>query len=905
MKKLLLMALVLAFGYAGAQKRSPWRDASTEKLSNSDRIKEEVYSANQKLMEVDLQVFKQSLSAATEAGTGKGVEITLPTVNGDEIFNVWETSNFAPELRAQYPDIKSYVGRGVTDKAAYIRFSVSPQKGLSTMVLRPDNGSEFIEPYTKDQSVYVVFDSKTRVKNRLPFNCTTEDVEINADLVNRVGNETARADNQVFRTYRLALSCTGEYTVYHGGTVADALAAMNATMTRVNGVLDVDMGVKLQIIPTNNLVIYTSAASDPYSAAATGSAGAWNTELQNTLTNVLGNAAYDIGHLFGASGGGGNAGCIGCICEDDTVSTTDENKGSGFTSPADNIPEGDNFDIDYVIHEMGHQMGANHTFSSNVEGTGVNIEPGSGVTIMGYAGVTGGGLDVQGHSIAIFAYRSILQMQTNLNLAAHNCSTNVPLAGTNATPVVSAGADYTIPNGTAFILTGTGSDADGDILSYVWEQNDNATAAVTGENSVAYGEKTVGPNWRTFLPTSTPVRILPQLSAVLAGSLEGTWECVSTVGRTLNFNLTARDNHPNAGQTKKDANVIIVSPTIGPFAVTSQSTSGLSWTPGSTQTITWDVAGTTALPGSATVDIKMSADGGVTWPYVLAAATANDGSEIINVPSINAQTCRIWIQPTGHIYFAVNPVAFSIGYACNIASVAPNLAIPDGTGANVGGAIAQSTLTVPTVAVVNSANMKVNLSVNHAYMGDLVVKLKHPDGVTVRTLLNRPCNAVGQFSSTAAEPITFQNGAPTLACTGTAIAGTYAPNQSFTSFEGKATNGVWTLTAQDFYNIDAGTIVSWGLDFGCVLGTPGVDESDFSIVPNPNSGVFSVQYTSPTAGDVAITVHDIRGRKVFENKYTNTGMFIQNISLNSAETGIYLVTVQDGNKKMVKKIVVQ
>ncbi len=897
------MALMLAFGYAEAQKRSPWRAASTEKLSSSERIREqETYSTNQQLMEVDLQAFKQSLAGITEVGTGKGVEITLPTVNGDEKFNVWETSNFAPELRAQYPEIQSFVGRGVTDKSAYIRFSLSPEKGLSTMVLRSGQGAEFIEPYTRDRSVYVVFDSKTRVRNSLPFNCSTEDVAINAELAGRVG-ETSRSDNQIFRTYRLALSCTGEYTAYHGGTVAGALAAMNATMTRVNGVLDVDMAVKLQIIANNNLVIYTSAASDPYSNAATGSGGAWNAELQNTLTNVLGNAAYDIGHLFGASGGGGNAGCIGCICVDDTASTTDKNKGSGFTSPSDGIPEGDNFDIDYVIHEMGHQLGANHTFSYGVEGSGVNIEPGSGVTIMGYAGVTGS-FDVQAHSIAMFAYRSIFQMQTNLNQAAHNCSTNVSLSGVNTPPVVDAGADYTIPKGTAFILTGSGSDADGDTLTYVWEQNDNANGTVIDENSVCFGTKAVGPNWRTYMHNESPVRILPQLSAVLAGQLEGTWESVSTIGRTLNFNFTARDQHPNAGQTKKDANVITVSPTIGPFKVTSQSSFGLNWDQGSTQTITWNVAGTTGLPGSDTVNIKMSTDGGMTWPYMLASATPNDGSENIVVPAVTGENCRIWIQPTGHIYFAVNSTAFSIGYSCNVGSVTPNLAIPDGVGANQSGAVVESTLSMVTPGTIVASNMKANVSINHTYMGDLVVKLKHPDGTT-RTLLQRPCNSVGQFTNAN---LTFKDGSGTLQCVSSPLSGTYNPFQTFGGtggFQGKPTNGTWTLMAQDFYLQDSGTVVSWGLDFGCVLGIPGVDEANFAIYPNPNSGTFTLEYTSPTASDVAITVHDIRGRKVFENKYTNTGLFVQNIALNNAETGIYLVTVQDGNKKMVKKIVVQ
>ena len=82
----------------------------------------------------------------------------------------------------------------------------------------------------------------------------------------------------------------------------------------------------------------------------------WNAQLQSTLTSIIGEANYDIGHMFGASGGGGNAGCIGCVC-------VNGSKGSGITSPADGIPQGDNFDIDYVVHEVGHQLGANHTFS--------------------------------------------------------------------------------------------------------------------------------------------------------------------------------------------------------------------------------------------------------------------------------------------------------------------------------------------------------------------------------------------------------------------------------------------------------------------------------------------------------------------------------------------------------------
>lgn len=885
--------MVLAFGQISAQSGLIWQNVSSERADGLETIKEKDYSRNQRLLTVDLQAFKQVLAGAAEVGTGNGLQITLPTISGSEQFRIWETSNFAPELRAQFPDIKSYVGKGITDPTAYIRFSIAPVLGVQTMVLRADSGSEFIEAYSTDRSVYVLFDSATRLRNHLPFNCGTNDATLNDEVV----NSTLRADNQVFKTFRLALSCTGEYATFFGGTVAGALAGMNATMTRVNGVLDVDMAVKLEIIPNDNLVIYTNAATDPYSAAGAGSGGAWNQELQTALTSALGNSAYDIGHLFGASGGGGNAGCIGCVCVNPTASVP-LGKGSGFTSPSNNVPQGDSFDIDFVVHEMGHQLGATHTFSYGIEGAGVNTEPGSGVTIMAYAGVAPTPeWNVEAHSIPIFGYRNILQMQNNL--ATKTCSVNTSLAGINTPPTVSAGPDFTIPLHTAFILKGSGSDPDGDALTFVWEENDNANNSVTGDNSLPSPDKTVGPNFRTFNPTTSPNRFMPKFSTVLAGSLENGWEAISDVGRTLNFNFTARDNHPNGGQTKKDANVITVSSSIGPFQVTSQSAPGTNWTQFGTETITWDVNGANTLAGSTNVNIKLSTDGGLTFPYVLAADTPNDGTETITVPDVADSTnCRIWIEPTGNIYYALNLQPFSIGYSCNRASVASNLIIPDG---NAG--IATSTLNIAQAGTVS--NMKVNLQMEHSYIGDVIIKLKHPDNTT-RTLWNRGCNNAA-FAGVNVN-LTFQDGGTainTTSCPTVGNGGTFAPNQTLSAFNGKVTNGTWSLTAQDMVQYDTGRVISWGLDFGCTLGDPRFDQSSFAIYPNPSNGSFTVEYTSPVSSDVNITVHDIRGRKVFENKYSNTGMFMQNIAMTSAEAGIYLVTVQDGNKKMVKKMIVQ
>ena len=304
------------------------------------------------------------------------------------------------------------------------------------------------------------------------------------------------------KTMRLAQSCNGEYSNFFGafnsGQVALVLAAFNATLTRCNGCYEKDLAIHLNLIANTTAVIYYDPATDPYTTL-----NSWNAQLQATLTANIGEANYDIGHMFGASGGGGNAGCIGCVC-------VNGSKGSGITSPADAIPMGDNFDIDYVVHEVGHQMGANHTFSHTLEGTGQNKEVGSGITIMGYAGITS--QDVAPHSIDIYHETSIAQIQANM--AGKTCPITTTMT-VNHPPVVAAVSNFTIPISTPFTLTGSATDPEGDPLTYCWEQNDNSTTS--GNASVASPTKLTGPNWLSFSPTASPTRIFPKLSTVLAG----------------------------------------------------------------------------------------------------------------------------------------------------------------------------------------------------------------------------------------------------------------------------------------------------------------------------------------------------------------------------------------------------
>lgn len=639
---------------------------------------------------LDISLLKSQLAKAQETGrNAKPVTISLPTLEGKiEKFAVYSFPVVVKELADQY-QLGSYVGVGIDDPGKYLRFSLAADD-FQSMIIK-EGQYEFIEPADKSKTVYGVH-PKTDKSNE-GFLCSMNEDRLSKQEIENLyttgkafSNQTtnfAKSSDKKYRTMRLAMSVTGEYTQFFGGTVANALVAINASLTRVNGVFEKDFALHLDLQNYPG-VIYTNPATDPYSPAAAGAGGAWNGELQQTLTANVGNANYDIGHLFGASGGGGNAGCIGCVCINPS-SSVPNGKGSGYTSPADGIPQGDNFDIDYVAHEIGHQLGANHTFSHGLESSLVNVEPGSGSTIMGYAGITGPNTDVQAHSDPYFHAVSITQVQNNLT--SKTCDVETPI--TNNPPVITALPTYNIPKGTAFVLTASATDAENDPMTYTWEEVDNASTTINKNN---LGLTLTGASFRSFNPTTSPTRYFPKLSSVLAGVLNNSnngWESVSTVARTTNFRVTVRDNNPVANQQQTQfANQQIVVGNDGPFKVTSTT----AYNNGPTN-ITWDVANTTAAPYSvANVKIDYTTDNGVTWT-VAAASTANDGNESINLTGLTlGGTVKIRVSSIGNVFYAIGSSTVATLTSCTGAAPT-NITVS---------AITQTTATVSWTATANS-----------------------------------------------------------------------------------------------------------------------------------------------------------------------------------------------------------
>ena len=1072
-------ALSSAMGYS---QNAIWTAAGS-KGSTSALVDRASVPSRYQLFNLNLTALKAQLANAPLRAQNAVSTVVVQFPDGDgklKSFTIYEAPVMQPGLAAKFPDMKSYVGQGVDKPSETIRFSTT-MYGVHNMMFSED-GTSYIDPYTKDLNTYIVY--KRAAVTPREFKCGVTEAAKKKDASATTVLSVPATDGYM-RTYRLAMACTIEYAAYHiqaagltNGTTtqkkAAVLAAMVVTMTRVNGVYERDFAITMNLIDNNDQVIFIT--TDSFDNNNTNNA--LLSQSQQVINSTIGSANYDIGHTV-STGGGGVA---------QLYAPCSSYKAMGITGLF--APVGDPYDIDFVAHEMGHQFGANHTFNNSCDGNrndGTAYETGSGSTIMGYAGVCFP--SVQDHSDAHF-HRISIEEITNFMINGGTCSEDV-LTGNDA-PVADAGADYTIPKGTPFMLTGAATDAqDAAGLTYCWEQMD---LQVSTQPPVATAAQ--GPNFRSLPPASVPQRYFPALSAVVANNLAPTWEVISNVARNYNFALTVRDNNTLGGQTSYDEMTVTVSGTAGPFLVTAPNTN-ISWPAGSSQTVTWDVAGTTANGvNTASVDILLSNDGGLTYPVVLASQVPNDGSESVTVPNAVGTTKRIMVRGYGNIFYDIsntnfaitapastfdltvngnqnrkvckdgtavyelsyqkaatftgnvtfsaagNPAGTTVSFntpvasataaiavtvttseaavpgsytftvtgtsgtttktvtltldildnsfgvvnltapADNVTGVSQEVSFSWGTSANatvyelevaadaafsnivVNEAVVGTSYTaslesntdyfwrvrasngtcsgepstartfktgtttctdfisanVPVTISSNNAStvnstlaitsaqtvskISVSLKVNHTFVNDLRAVLRSPAGTQV-TLFANICEDNQNID------VVFDDSGSVISCgTNPAISGTVAPSQALSAFNGQSAQGAWTLTVTDNYPQDGGQIVSWGLNLCSTTeaSVAGIQKNVFEglrVYPNPNAGDFTVRFTSFTANDIKISVHDIRGRQLLSQSFANTGLIEQPLSLGSVQAGVYLVSIQDGDSMVTKKIIVQ
>ncbi|PKH50546.1 hypothetical protein CXF68_07475 [Tenacibaculum sp. Bg11-29] len=647
-KTFLLLLLMLTLFSSNSFSQNYWNSTSRKNINSQ---KNKILSRGNTpqeyvLASLNLNSFKNHLNLKSK--NSKSI-IALPNSDGKlKRFTIKETSYLAADLAAKFPMIKTYSAQGVDDPTAVAKISIGID-GLHAIILSGNEGTTYIDPFTKNRKEYIIYKRKHLKSNENDFRC---EIENSVKEIISTPSLNRNANDGKLRTYKIAIACTGEYSQFHlnrqniDQSATDAekkaaiLSAMNTTMARVNGIYERDLAMRMIIVSDNEKLIFLDATTD---GLTNDDSYALIEESQQKCDNIIGDANYDIGHTF-STGGGGLASqglCVSGV------------KGKGITGNGQ--PISDPFDIDYVAHEIGHQLGAGHTFNGTAGNCGGNIgatsvEPGSGTTIMAYAGICSP-QNVQNNSDDYFHAISIAQMWNHIQ-SNPGCATITDTG--NAAPTANAGTDFSIPKSTPFVLKGTATDDQNvSSLTYNWEQIDTESAPVPLVSTT-----TKGPAFRSLPSTSSPNRYFPTLPNVINDS-SNEWEVLPSVARELNFSLTVRDNNSGGGSSARDDIEVTVTDA-EPFIVNVPN-SNVSWGTGSTQTITWNKGTTDIAPINCTkVNIKLSTDGGLTFPILIKGDTPNDGTEEITIPNNATSSARIMVEAADNIFYNVNTSNFSI-----------------------------------------------------------------------------------------------------------------------------------------------------------------------------------------------------------------------------------------------------
>lgn len=901
---LVLMAIIFCSISGFAQQGSTlWTKVTKSEALKGELANRKVEPTKADFYQLDIESLRQSLESAPNRKTFQGqsqVVIQFPNANGNlESFRIKEAPIMEEALQLQFPTIRSYVGQSIENPINVIRFSITP-KGLNTMTLT-DEGTHFVDPFTENENYYISYSKSDLGNNPEEWVCDyVDDIEDNSDREFSVSSNR-NANDGILREFRLALACTVEYAQFHGGTLVGVMSAMTNTMTRVNGLYERELSITMIMVDNTSIIFLgPNVFDDPYT---NDDGGAMLGQNQATVNANIGAPNYDIGHVFSTGGGG--------IAALNSPCTTAKAQGvTGLPNPI-----GDAFDIDYVCHEMGHQYGGPHTFNGNAPGTSCltqrtasnAYEPGSGSTIMAYAGICPP-QNVQNNSDDYFHQKSLDEIFDNITIGNSQCANLIPIA--NTAPTANAGGNYIIPGSTPYKLTGSATD-DGDqaALTYTWEQYDLGPTGAPTETTVQ------GPIVRSFKGTNNPIRYIPRLPDLLNASGSTDWEKLASVNRALNFRLTVRDNDPDGGQTAVDAMLATVNATAGPFVVTSQETDQIVWTPGMTETITWNVAGTTSNGiNAASVNILLSTSdtpGVESFDTVLASNVANDGSFDITVPNVTSPYCRIMVEAADNIFFNINENYFAIGNytygpgdVCEDYVFEANLLLEENDMTFQG-----FLLTINDSKTISDVNVSVDVTTTNN--AELAMGIRGPfgDPADIHFFQSGPNNGCPGLPDAL---VTFDDEGVPNACNSTNTNLSIQPLEPLSFADGENSQGDWIFNIGDI--IIDGNRATWNsiTITICETGTiPVLDTNEFSlantlsIYPNPNNGEFNVKFNA-SSSDVQLQVFDVRGRSVFNKTFDNgPGAFNETVNLASVNAGVYLLNINDGENTVTKKVVVE
>ena len=603
---------------------------------------------------LDETALKAALGNLTHDPSGARA-ITLPMPDGSMMdFKVWQTSVLPEALAAKYPGLSTYSAVAVHAPTITAKLDLTAY-GFHAMIF--DGGRTYLIDKTDDNTYLAHYKKDERKPSAQQMRCAVPGHEhTDVAAIERSKQAYRTANGYQLHTYRLALACDHQYAHAVTGTTnpakAQVLSKMLTTLNRINGVYERELSVSFTLVANEDTLIFTDSLHDPYGHDDQ-NASALLDENQHICDSLIGTANYDIGHIF--STGGGGLSQIACVCQAGQ-------KAQSVTGSAN--PTGDGFDIDYVAHEMGHEMGSEHTFNNNTDGSCAGnaveefaFQPGSGSTIMDYAGICSHD-DIQPHSDAYFSGSSLLQINQCITTTGATCAVTTP-TGNKPVGIGAFTTSYTIPFLTPFELTApAATDSVTDTLTtYCWEQ----------WNLGDFGQELKhtfysGPIFRSFAPTTSTTRVFPNLTMVLADSLSNAGtenaegEKVPDVARYLTFRLSIRDiiNGYGAFLMPDDTVHLDVINTGTGFKVTSQTSIGAEYVGTTKENVTWDVAQTNIAPiNCSTVDIYLSGDGGKTWNYYL-GNYPNTGAATVTIPNVTLAHARIKVKGADNVFFNVN-----------------------------------------------------------------------------------------------------------------------------------------------------------------------------------------------------------------------------------------------------------
>ena len=802
---------------------------------------------------------------------------------GDFVFT--ERNILNAKLKAKFPNIKSYTGYSTSNPNQKISLSYSPTNGISAIIYSPSE--KFV--IEKVGNEYQILDAKN-LPSLQGFDCGEANL-----AANKLTNSTQSVNNpNVYRKYKLAVATDFEFNRFFANgetpTLETSVSAVVQTLTLVSPVYENDLSITFELVESPEEITHLTEDSDPYYIYNFFGFNFTNLndKTQEDLDQYIGSDNYDVGIVLTGKANGGNAGGIGTVCRNDI-------KGSSY---AGGIGTGETF-IQFamiVAHELGHQFGANHVHARN-ENFEANREIGSGVTVMGYPGVTGSH-DVTSAFVQQFNHYNLQQINTYL--ATQSCGVTTP--SINNAPIANAGNDYNIPKGTAFRLEGTASDADQDRLTYSWEQSNHLVSNTGYDFFNPSSTNTEGANFRVYAHQESPVAYFPPLKQVLSGNLRTTWNNVSDVERDLKFVFQVRDNQPNGGQIASD-DITVAVKDVGPFKINNVNLNQ-TLRSGEAFTINWDVAGTNNSEINVqNVAIKLTTDNGETFTTLL-ASTPNTGTATFTIPQeISAEKAYIFIEAIDNIFYAVSPefaINYEISLECNVFENTTSVAIPDHNGTDPG--IVNSNLTISNESGVFE-NFSIITDATHPNQGELAFLFQKTDvdnGYQFVTYANCPGSENHTYRFNEFGENLFENcGVENATISGTSV--------DFSRYIGAPINGNYLFRFADLSANNSGTINKVAVEackrVATTLSVDNLVKNEFALYPNPNNGEFNIRLVNNTE-KVSIDVINLAGQSVYQNKFNVSSNQIQ-VNVNHLPKGVYVVKIDDGKDTQTKKIIIK